>query len=287
MGAKKFDEERWKARLVDALVELTEAQGPFLKGYWHAHGFPTRVTFNGKDETPFPRDDIWTVLEDARLSHRFGNAEYFAPLVSAMNSVRGVLRDHPSIAQAFGRQIGADEIHVAGLNSTTLTGLSQIIVGQMAQNPEATRDGFIRTASLLNALLRPTASGGTTSQSESLKVGMHIALFYGARLDSEIELGEGYSLAPLSDLLGFVDPKWLEEVAPEHVSRRRTESIFGILSRFRWQPRIRNKFAVSDMMSALLLFTDPQTTENSSCSESWTLPGRTVLPGRSMLFSSS
>lgn len=84
MNPGKFDEDAWTERLADGLVELKKAQKPFLQQYWHAHGFPTQVTFNGKDETPFPRDDIWTVLEDARLSHQFGNAEYFAPLVSAL-----------------------------------------------------------------------------------------------------------------------------------------------------------------------------------------------------------
>lgn len=246
MNERQFEEERWKERLADGLVGLSAAQKPFLRRHWQAHGFPTKVSFNGQDETPFPSDDHLTLLEDARMSNRFGNAEYFAPLVAALNPVRGVLRDHPVFAKALGRRIGDDEVQVGILNSATLTGLSQMIVGQMAQNPSVTKEGFMKTASSLNSLLLPTASDTEPNRTDAINVGMDIAVLYGIRTKSEIALGEGYSLVPFNALKDYVDPVWIKEVAPEHVEWRKTEGISAIVHRFRWTPTIRNKYSFSE-----------------------------------------
>ena len=246
MSERQFDEGRWKDRLADSLVGLSAAQKPFLQRHWQAHGFPTQVSFNGQDETPFPSDDHWTLFEDARLSNRFGNAEYFAPLLAALNPVRGVLRDHPVLAKTLDRRIGDDEVQVGILNSTTLTGLSQMIVGQMAQNRSATKDGFLNTASSLNSLLLPTVSGTEPNRTDAIDVGMDIAVLYGIRTKSETVLGEGYSLVPFNSLDDYVDPAWFQEVAPEHVQWRKTEGISAIVHRFRWRPEIRNKQSFSD-----------------------------------------
>lgn len=68
----KIEERFWEERLADSLVALAKAQKPFLKRYWEFHGFPTTVTYNGRDETPFPADDHFMIYEDATHSFRFG-----------------------------------------------------------------------------------------------------------------------------------------------------------------------------------------------------------------------
>ena len=241
MTNQQFDEGLWKDRLADSLVGLSLAQKPFLHRYWHTHGFPTQVTFNGRDETPFPGDDLYIVYEDARHSARFGNAEYFSELKVALDPVRGVLRDHPAISRALGRQIGVDEIQIGILSSSRLTSLSHMIVGQMARNRAATREGFLRTASDLNALLSTSTIDRKPNRTEAINVGMDIALFYGIRINSEFDLGEGYSLVPLKLLDQYVDREWLRDVAPEHIELRRTEGVFAIVHRFWWRPKIRNR----------------------------------------------
>lgn len=246
MSTHQFDEKPWNERLADSLVGLSEAQKPFLDRHWQSNGFPTKVTFNCVDETPFPSDDLYTIFEDARHSGRFGNAEYFASLTAALNPVRGVLRDHPVIARALGRRFDCDEVQVGILNSVSLTSLSQMIVGQMMQNRAATKQGFMKTASGLNSLLLASTTDAKQTPTKALNVGMDIALFFGVRVNCEIDLGEGYSLVPLKQLDDYVDSEWLREVAPEHVEWRRTEGVFAIVHRFYWQPQIRNNHAFAE-----------------------------------------
>ncbi len=246
MSFERLDEELWEKRLAESLLNLSLSQKPYLQRHWQSHGFPAQVSFNGCDETPFPADDLYTVYEDARHSTRFGNAEYFSELRGALDPVRGVLRDHPIIARALGQRIDGDEVQVGILNSTTLTSLSQMIVGQMAQNESGSKDGFLQTASRLNALLLSSKVEPDSSQATDLNTGMDVALFYGLRVPHEIDLGEGYSLIPLTLLKNYVDREWLREVAPEHVEWRRTEAMFAIIHRFAWRPHVRNKHSFEE-----------------------------------------
>ena len=246
MDIGQFNERSWEIRLADCLVALAAVQKPFLNQYWRSHGFPTKMTFNGRDETPFPADDHFMAYENATHSIRFGNAEYFAPLKAALDPVRGVLRDHPVLARALGNQININDVQVGILNSTTLTSLSQMIVGQMAQSRTATKEEFLDNASKLNALLLSSRSQVKPNRSNDLNVGMDVALYYGLRIPHEIDLGEGYSLVPLTLIKTHVDREWLQEVAPEHVEWRRTEGVFAIVHKFTWRPQIRNKHSMTE-----------------------------------------
>ena len=241
MRTEKFDEYRWKQRLAESLVHLSEVQKPFLQIHWETYGYPDKVSFNDQDETPFPRKDLLAVFNGARYSARFGIAEYFAPLTAALNPVCGVLRDHPILSRALGRMIPCDEVHVKILDSSSLTSLYDFIVGQMSQNPLSTKGGFLSTASKLNTLLTAPKADNGPLQTGALNVGMDIALYYGIRISKEVDLGEGYSLVPLCQIEDYVNREWLREVAPEHVDRRRLEGMFAIMHKFSWQPKIRHK----------------------------------------------
>ena len=144
MDIGHFDERLWEERLADSLFALADEQKPFLHQHWQSHGFPAKVSFNGRDETPFPADDHFIVYEDATHSFRFGNAEYFAPLKAALDPVRGVLRDHPVVARALGNRISVSEVQVGILNAASLTSLSALIVGHaqtVAGREEAVPEG--------------------------------------------------------------------------------------------------------------------------------------------------
>ena len=246
MKTEKFDEELWKQRLAESLVVLSEAQKPFLQGFWETNSYPTRVSFNDQDETPFPSDDLLAVYNGARYSTRFGTAEYYAPLTAALNPVRGVLGDHPIIGHALGRELPCDEVQVKILNSMSRTSLYEFIVGQMSQNPSSTKTGFLRTASELNTLLIAPKVDERPLRTRALDVGMDIDLYYGIRINKEVDLGEGYSLIPLCQIQDYVDREWLREVAPEHVDRRSLEGMFAIAHKFLWHPEIRHKRSCLD-----------------------------------------
>nr|MEC9421168.1 hypothetical protein [Pseudomonadota bacterium] len=241
MSTSPFDEKEWQARLVSALDTLSTIQKPFIEAYWQTNGYPTQINFNNKDETPFPADDLFDLYECARHAERFGNTEYYKPLRAALDPVRGILRSHPVLARAFGRMIGNDDVHIGVLNGSSLTGLAQIIVGQMKLRKARKKRSFEETAADLNALLQLAAERRPSPLSNDLDLGLDIALFHGVYIRDKVDLGEGYSLIPYSQLTEYVDKEWLEDLAPDHMRSRRWQTIFGIAQPFRWKPSIRPK----------------------------------------------
>ena len=57
MTSNAFDAENWVDRLAAALRKLTKVQEPYLHAYWERHT-RKRVIVDGRDETPFPLDDL-------------------------------------------------------------------------------------------------------------------------------------------------------------------------------------------------------------------------------------
>ncbi len=241
MSTSPFEEKEWQARLVSALDTLSTVQKPFIEAYWQTNAYPTQISFNNKDETPFPADDLFDLYESARHAEQFGNTEYYKPLRAALDPVRGVLRSHPVLARALGRMIGNDDVHIGILNGSSLTGLSQIIVGQMKLRKARKKRSFEETAADLNALLQLAAARRPSPLSNDLDLGLDIALFHGIHIRDKVGLGEGYSLIPYSQLTEYVDKEWLEDLAPDHMRSRRWQSICAVVHPFRWQPSIRAK----------------------------------------------
>lgn len=119
----------WFARLAPSLGHLAKVQEPFLEAHWQASSYPPRVSFNGKDETPFPKDDLAHLYDRVRSARRSIEQQYYKPLRDALDPVRGILRSHPTLATALGTRIGNDEFHVKIMNRTSLTWLTQIVAG--------------------------------------------------------------------------------------------------------------------------------------------------------------
>ena len=65
MTSEEFEAGGWIERLARALSELSEAQGPFLQDHWR-HNPRERVVVDGRDETPFPLDDLRMIYVLAR-----------------------------------------------------------------------------------------------------------------------------------------------------------------------------------------------------------------------------
>ena len=143
MSTQSFDEKAWEESLASALAALSAVQEPFLEAYWQANGFPTQITFNGRDETPFPSDELYDLYESALHAGRFGNAEYYKPLRASLDPVRGVLRSHPSLTRALGVLLGNNDLQVGILNGSSWTSLSHLITGQMARREARSETSFV------------------------------------------------------------------------------------------------------------------------------------------------
>jgi len=206
MLLKDFDQTSWTKRLSDALSNLDRAQRPFLDWYFSASGY-TRIIRNGRDETPYPSEACQKLYDDALFEARYKGTEHFKKLKAALDPVRGVLRDHPTISQALGRNLGRDEFQVGILNHTSMTTLSQLIVGLMEAQEEESEEPFLDPARDLNALLKLAIGQGDHSESDALGGAFDVAVYHGVCIESEVELGEGYALLP------FEGSRYLETCA--------------------------------------------------------------------------
>lgn len=234
-----FERTAWTKRLSDSLCHLESSQKPFLDWYFGATGY-TRIIRNGRDETPYPSGAIQKLYDDALFEARYKSTEKFRELKAAMDPVRGVLRDHPTLTRALGNNLGCDEFQVGILNHTSMTTLNQLIVGLMeSQNGEST-DPFLKPSGDLSTLLELAFAQSAMKDAEPLGLAMDVAVFHGTYFESEIELGEDYALIPFEQLSEHVDLDWLEDVAAQQVSWRRLEPVFGIVRRFRWKPSVRS-----------------------------------------------
>ena len=232
-----FDQTNWTKRLSDALSNLDRAQKPFLDWYFSASGY-TRIIRDGRDETPYPSEACQKLYDDALFEARYKGTEHFKKLKAAIDPVRGVLRDHPTISRALGRNLGRDEFQVGILNRTSMTTLSQLIVGLMEAQEEGSKEPFSDPACDLNALLKLPIGQGNHGRSDALSGALDVAVYHGLCIESEVELGEGYALLPFEQLSAYIELEWLKEVAAQQVNWRRLEPVFGIVRKFPWKPRL-------------------------------------------------
>lgn len=232
-----FDRKGWTKRLSASLHELEAAQQPFLQWYFTPSGY-TRILRNGQDETPYPSEAIGKLYDDALFEARFRDSEKFKKLKVALDPVRGVLRDHPTLSRAMGRNLTRDEFQVGILSHTSMTTLSQLIVGVMECQDEGSTDPFLKPASDLNTLLELSWGQSSKQEAGSLGTAIDVAVYCGARFEDEVDLGEEYALLPFEQLTEHVDVDWLKAAAAEQVTWRRLEQVFGIVRRFSWKPRI-------------------------------------------------
>ncbi|AUC56297.1 hypothetical protein CDO87_23690 (plasmid) [Sagittula sp. P11] len=140
----------------------------------------------------------------------------------------------------MGRDLKRDDFQIGILNHTSMTTLSQLIVGLMECQDEGTTEPFLKPASDLSTLLELSLVQAGAQKAESLGTAIDVAVYCGARFEEEVDLGEEYALLPFEHLADYVDMDWLKAVAAEQVSWRRMEQVFGIVRRFPWRPSVGN-----------------------------------------------
>jgi hypothetical protein len=238
-----FDALDWETRLSHSLIALAKSQEKFLQDYWNANGHPTRCSFNGKDETPFPIDACSWVYDNALVAKNTGEREYYRTLVEALAPVRSLLRVHPALATILKMQLGQEAFQVGIGSRQTYTGIAQIISGLMARRHNLADKKFLRTAQELNSLMSLSSRQSTSPLKNDLDLGFDIDLFYGAKITEKYDLGGGYIIAPFDEFRDYVEPGWFQDRAPDQVKARDLELFFCIAAPFRWKPEIRHVHA--------------------------------------------
>lgn len=241
MNLMTYSLDTWCDRLGPALRQLAKVQVPFLEAYWQANSYPTRVSFNGVDETPFPKDDVAHLYDLARLASRSAEKKYYNPLREALDPVRGILRSHPSLARALGKRIGNDEFHVKISNGTSLTWLTQIVAGLLERAHDHGDGGYKKAANELGSVLDLSSTTLEVDVPNGLDLGYDLLLFHGPEIHNEFEIQEGLIVKPAAVLSDYLDREWIRDFVPEEMDRRDWRQIGAVVRPFQWRPAFRRK----------------------------------------------
>ena len=251
MTVQEFDRESWIYRLALTLPPLAEVQEPYLQDYWR-HNPRTHTIVDGRDETPFPLDDVRMLYERSRYSRRFGEEAYYASLRTALDNVRHSLLAHPTLERVAvtGRVIGDNDFWMGILNSGSSISAGDLIAGLMARAAELSGDRFRKAVRELNAFLSPVGDGKAAGVPGNLDEGCDAVLFYGLTVAERIEVAEGIAILPFEQTRRFVDMDLVEKLAPKGAAFHGWRSVGAVVRPFRWRPVFRRSGSVNEPMTA-------------------------------------
>ena len=242
MTSYGFDAETWVVRLAAALRALAKVQKPYLQAYSERHP-QKRIIVNGRDETPFPLDDLRMVYSGARYSRRFGTESEHAALNAALDRTRHALLSHPELDRVAvsGRNVGGNDFWMRILNRGTSIWAGDLIAGLMARAAELPSEGFRAAARELNALLSPLGDDEAAAVLGDLDEGCDLVLFYGLTVSERIEMEDGMVILPVPEARRFVEREMVEELAPSGAGLHEWRSVGAVGRPFRWRPFFRRR----------------------------------------------
>ena len=249
MTSKGFDAGDWIDRVAAALRALALAREPYLQAYWQ-HNPREQVIVDGRDETPFPLDDVRMVYAEARYSRSFGREAEYAPLRAVLDPARHALLSHPKLERVAvaGRIVGENDFWMRLVNSGTLISAGDLIAGLMARAAELSADGFRAAARELNAFLSPARDGKAAGVLGNLDEGCDVLLFYGLTVSERINVEDAMTILPFGEVRRFVDQELVEELAPPGAGFHGWRSVAAVARPFRWRPEFRRRGSVNEPM---------------------------------------
>ena len=249
MISKAFDYRGWIDWLAGALSTLAKEQEPYLQMYWQ-HNPRERVIVDGKEETPFPLDDVRMVYARARHSGTVDGAARYESLRAVLDPARHALLSHPKLERVavIGRPVGENDFWMRILNSGTSVSAGDLIAGLMARAAELPGDGFRAAAGELNALLSPVGDGEAAGVLANLDEGCDALLFWGLTVTERIDVEDSMAILPFREVRRFVGPELVEELAPSHSGFHGWRSVGAVVRAFRWRPVFRRKGGVNEPM---------------------------------------
>lgn len=250
MTSKGFDASDWIDRVAAALRALALAQEPYLQAYWQH--YPREQTIvNGRDETPFPLDDVRMVYSEARYSRSFGREAEYAPLRAILDPARYALLAHPKLERVAvaGRIVGENDFWMRLVNSGGSISAGDLIAGLMARAAELSGDGFRAAARELNAFLSPATDGNAAGVLGNLDEGCDVLLFYGLSVSERINLEEAMAILPFGEVRRFLDQELVKELAPPGAGFHGWRSVGAVVRPFRWRPEFRRRGSVNEPMT--------------------------------------
>ena len=247
MTSREFDADDWIDRVTTAVQALAQAQEPYLQAYWQ-HNPRKLVIINGRDETPFPLDDVQMVYAEARYSRTFGREAEYAPLQAKLDPARHALLSHPELDRVAvaGRTLGENNFWMRMVNSGTSISAGDLIAGLMARAAELSGDGIRGAAEGLNAFLSPAGDDEAAEVLGNLDEGCDALLFYGVTVTERIDVEDGMEIIPFEEVERFVGKEMVEELAPSGAGFNGWRSVGAVIKPFRWRPAFRRSGCVNE-----------------------------------------
>ena len=249
MTSKAFDHGNWIERLAGALSALATAQEPYLQAYWQHHP-REKVIVDGRDETPFPLDDLRMVYSGARHSGQLIGTARYAPLCEWLDPTRHALLSHPKLERVavIGRPVGENDFWMRILNSGLSISAGDLIAGLMARAGELPRNGFRLASGELSAFLSPVGDGEAAGVLGNLDEGCDALLFWGLTVTERIDLDDNMAILPSAEVRRFVERRPVEELAPSGASFHGWSSVGAVVRPFRWRPVFRRRGSFNEPM---------------------------------------
>lgn len=237
MTSKALDHGSWIERLARALSALEKAQEPYLQAYTQDHP-RERVIVDGRDEKPFPLDDLRMVYSMARHSGMLAGTARYAPLRDELDPSRHALLSHPKLARVavVGRPVGENDFWMEILDSGTSISAGDLVAGLMARAAELPGGGFRAAAGELNALLSPVDDGDAAGVLGNLDEGCDALLFWGLTVTERIDLEDNMAILPYAEVRRFVEQQTVEGLAPWGARFHGWRSVGALARTFRWRP---------------------------------------------------
>ena len=251
MTPEEFDTDGWIDRVAAALAELAHAQGPYLEEYWQDNP-REHVMVDGRDETPFPLDDVRSLYSQVRYDKIFGREAHYESLRAVHDSTRHALLSHSAIERVAvaGRIVGENDFWMRILNSGASISASDLIAGLMARAAELSVDRFRAAARELDAFLSPAGDGRAAGVLGTLDEGCDALLFYGLIVTERIDFRDGTAILPYGEVRRFVNQELVEELAPEGAGFHSWRPVGAIVRPFRWRPVFRRSGSVNAPLMA-------------------------------------
>ena len=251
MTPEEFDTSGWIERVAMVLAALAHAQEPYLEEYWRDNP-RQRVMVDGRDETPFPLDDVRDLYSQVRYARVFGREAHYESLRAIHDSARHALLSHPVLERVAvaGRPVGENDFWMRILNSGASISASDLIAGLMARAAELSDDRFRAAVRELDAFLRPVGNGEAAGVLGALDEGCDTLLFYGLIVTERIDFSDGTMILPYGEVRRFVNQELVEELAPEATGFHSWSAVGAIIRPFRWRPVFRRSGSLNERSTA-------------------------------------
>ena len=249
MTSGTFDTSVWMERVAAPLCALAEAQEPYLRAYLQHHP-REQLIVDGRDETPFPLDDLRMVYTGARYSQAFGREAEYEPLRKLLDPARHALLAHPKLERVAvsGRSIGENDFSLKMVNSDQSISAGDLIAGLMARTADRSGDDFrARRCGELNAFLSPVGDEDAARVLGDLDEGCDALLFYGLTVNERIEVEDGMQILPFEELRRFVELEFVKELAPRGAGFHEWRGVGAVIAPFRWRPVFRRRGSVNEL----------------------------------------